>query len=525
MEERPKILIVDDIPENLIALEQVLKIFDVDFIRAHSGNEALAMTLKYEFALGIIDIQMPEMDGYETVELIHNDPGIIYFPVIFVSAIHKDEYNIIKGIETGAVDFISKPIVPQILKGKVKVFLDLYEQRKLLQASNEDFKRAKEEAERNSFLKSLFLATMSHEIRTPMNGIIGVTDLLKRTDLTEDQDELINIITISGNNLLTIINDILDFSKIEAGQVTLEKIRFNIYKIVDEIVKLLQTKATEQDDKLEATIDDSVPKYVIGDPLRLKQIIINLVNNALKFTKRGKVTIKAYQVSAIGNRKKIRFEITDTGIGISEEGKGKLFKSFSQISESTQREYGGTGLGLAISKNLCELMEGEIGVESIEGEGSTFWFTAALEQAEASPFETDQPKKKSYTSHDDKEHKLEILLVEDNKINQKVAVASLKPFGHEIDIADNGKIAVEKFMQKKYDLIIMDLQMPIMDGYAATENIRKIEKTKGTPPTKIIALTANAQTSERDKCFAIGMDDFITKPFRRQDLERMLMEF
>ncbi|MDZ7742566.1 MAG: response regulator [Bacteroidota bacterium] len=525
MDDKPKILIVDDKKENLIALELLLKDFDVGFIRALSGNEALAMTLKHEFALGIIDIQMPGMDGYETVELIHSDPEISYFPVIFVSAIHKDEYNIIKGIETGAVDFISKPIVPPILKGKVKVFLDLYEQRKLLQNSNEELKHAKEEAERNSFLKSLFLATMSHEIRTPMNGIIGVIDLIRRSELTEDQLELINIIDISGNNLLSIINDILDFSKIEAGQVQLEKAKFNIYRIIDETVKLLKIKADERENKLITEIDPSVPKFVMGDALRLKQIIINLTNNALKFTKRGEVKIKAYLVSEFENKQKLKFEVIDDGIGISEEGKKKLFKSFSQVAESTQRQYGGTGLGLVISKNLTELMDGEIGVESVEGDGSTFWFTSVFEKSDdeetASSAETTEAEK----DRDKQDQKLSILLVEDNKINQKVALASLKPYKHQVDVADNGKVALDKFREHVYDLIIMDLQMPVMDGYTATKEIRKIEEEIGRSKTRIVALTANAMAEEREKCMNIGMDDFITKPFKSQDLERVLMGF
>ncbi len=525
MNDKPKILIVDDKKENLVALELLLKDFDVEFVRALSGNEALAMTLKHEFALGIIDIQMPGMDGYETVELIHSDPEIAYFPVIFVSAIHKDEYNIIKGIETGAVDFISKPIVPPILKGKVKVFLDLYEQRKLLQINNEELKHAKEEAERNSFLKSLFLATMSHEIRTPMNGIIGVIDLVRRTELTEDQLELLNIIDISGNNLLSIINDILDFSKIEAGQVQLEKVKFNIYRIIDEVVKLLRIKADERENELVTEIDVSLPKFVMGDPLRLKQIITNLTNNALKFTKRGEVKIKAYLVSEFENKQKLKFEIIDDGIGISEEGKKKLFKSFSQVGDSTQRQYGGTGLGLVISKNLTELMDGEIGVESVEGDGSTFWFTAVFEK----PGDEETPIPAEATdllkNNDRQDQKLSILLVEDNKINQKVALASLKPYGHKMDVADNGKVAVDKFRKNDYDLIIMDLQMPVMDGYTATQEIRKYEQESGKTKTKIVALTANAMAEEREKCMKIGMDDFITKPFKALDLERVLREF
>ena len=235
MNIRPKILIVDDRKENLISLEKLLKKFDIEFIRASSGNEALSLTLKHEFALGIFDVQMPGMDGYETVEFIFEDPDIENFPIIFVSAIFKDEFHVIKGIQKGAVDFISKPIVPEILQGKVKVFLELYLQKKELENSNTKLKAAREIAEKESYSKSLFLATMSHEIRTPMNGIIGVADMLSNTELSKNQKDLLEIIIISGKNLMTIINDILDFSKIEAGQIKLENIDFSINNIINEV--------------------------------------------------------------------------------------------------------------------------------------------------------------------------------------------------------------------------------------------------------------------------------------------------
>lgn len=525
MDKKPKILIVDDILSNLIALETVLRDSNVEFVRALSGNEALALTLKHEFALGIIDIQMPDMDGYETVELIQNDPNITYFPVIFVSAIHKDEFYVIKGIETGAVDFISKPIVPSILRGKVKIFLDLYEQRKQLEESNEALKIAKEKAEKTNFLKSLFLATMSHEIRTPMNGIIGVTELLKQTELTEEQLDLLNIMTISGNNLLAIINDILDISKIEAGQIKLENIRFNLHKILHEIVDFMKIKAAEQENSLSVQIHNNVPKVMLGDPLRLKQIVINLVNNAIKFTKKGNITISVEQQSVQDGKHKLKFKVIDTGIGISEEGQEKLFKTFSQVSKSTQRKYGGTGLGLAIAKNLASMMDGEIGVVSKEGDGSTFWFTGHFEQDASQKTEEDKKEGKHEFSKDAKDKNLKILLVEDNKINQKIALGTLKPYNYIIEVADNGLIATEMYREFCPDLILMDIQMPVMDGFHAAIRIREIEHEYKMNPCKIVALTANAMPQDRQRCFESGMDDFITKPFRIKDLERVLLEF
>jgi signal transduction histidine kinase len=529
MDKKPKILIVDDKFENLVALETLLRESNVEFVRALSGNEALAATLKHEFALAIVDVQMPDMDGYETVELIHNDPDINYFPVIFVSAIYNDDKYIIKGIETGAVDFILKPIVPQVLRGKVKVFLDLYEQKQLLQSSNQELQIAKEAAEKSNVLKSLFLATMSHEIRTPMNGILGVTELLKQTPLTQDQHDLLNIMTISGENLLSIINDILDISKIESGMVTLENIRFNLKKLVSDAITLLSIRATDQHDTLSYDLSDDVPFDLCGDPLRLKQIIINLVNNAIKFTKNGSVTLKVKFIEEREDSYNLKFEVTDTGIGISKAEKAKLFKSFSQVNQSTQREYGGTGLGLAIAKNLTELMNGKIGVDSTPGVGSTFWFTAVFSK-EPSVIPTKQevkviPVVNDQHTSDVPLQDLKILLVEDNIINQKVAKGILANLGFNISIANNGLLGLEYYKNNRTDVILMDIQMPVMDGFTATREIRNYEKDESLSPCYIVALTANALKEDMEKCFAVGMNDFLTKPFKSEDISRVLDHF
>lgn len=511
---KPKILIVDDKIENLVSLEVVLKNLNVEFIRALSGNEALALTLKHEFALGIIDVQMPDMDGFETVELIHGDPDITYFPVIFVSAIYKEENYVVKGIETGAVDFISKPILPPVLQGKVRVFLDIYEQKKLLEITNSELKVAKEKAEKKDLLKSLFLATMSHEIRTPMNGIIGVAELLKQTPLNEDQVDLVNIMSVSGNNLLLIINDILDISKIEAGQIKLEQRSFNLHKIAAEVIDLLEVKVKEQNDNLILNISDDVPQFIVGDSMRLKQILINLTNNAVKFTKDGKIELQINYLGLKNGKHKLEFNIIDTGIGISEEGIGKLFKLFSQVNQSTRREHGGTGLGLAISKNLVELMDGKIGVKSEVSVGSNFWFNISVRVS----MEKEEEKEEELI-HISDERPHNILLVEDNLINQKVACGIIKQLGYKTDVAENGEVAVKMYKKKNYDIILMDIQMPIMDGYTATQEIRSWEKSENKKPAKIVALTANALKEDKEKCFNLGMDDFLSKPFKMNDIK------
>ena len=527
MSQKPQILIVDDKIENLISLETLLEGFEVEFVRALNGNEAIAKVLNHDFALAVIDIQMPGMDGYETVTLIRQTSKGKYLPVIFVSAIFKEDFHIVKGIETGAVDFISKPIDDRILRGKVRVFLDLYTQKRELtrllkekEVINEQFRIAKEKAEAATRAKSIFLANMSHEIRTPMNGIIGMADLLAQTPLSEEQHDYLNTIILSGRNLLSIINDILDFSKIESNQIELENIPFHLTEQVEEVIKVLTIKANENKVSLNKSFGPGVPAMVKGDPYRLKQVITNLVNNAIKFTFDGKVTIETLLEKDGDRSVKLRVKVIDTGIGISAEAQEKLFKSFSQADSSTTRKYGGTGLGLAISKSLCEMMDGEIGVESELGKGSTFWFTSVFEKIQ------DQEIQKASTPTADTETETQpmyILLAEDNLINQKVALMNLQRFGHKVDIAKNGLEAVELSRKNRYDLILMDIQMPEMDGYEATTIIRNDEKLQDKrKPIPIIAMTANSFEGDRERCLTIGMDDFISKPFRINDLLKAL---
>jgi len=528
---KPKILIVDDIIENLLTLEAVLGDFDVEFVKALSGNEALALCLDNDFALAIIDIQMPEMDGYETVKIMRQIKRTRNLPIIYVSAIYKEEFHVEKGIEVGAVDFIIKPISPKIIIGKVKIFLELYNYRTQLENlvekrtqelknANLELSIARDEAERAARSKSVFLATMSHEIRTPLNGIIGMTHLLQGGQLNDEQKELLDIITVSGDNLLGIINDILDYSKIESRMIDLEKIPFSLKQTVEEIIRLLKLRVDEKGLDLYKNIHPSVPDNLIGDPLRLKQVLINLVSNAVKFTERGNITIHCEAVGNENNRVELKFRVVDTGIGISDEGKDKLFKEFSQVDASTTRIYGGSGLGLAISKHLSQLMGGTIGVESTPGEGSDFWFTAWFDLAQ------DIVKSKSIGVIDEQLlllTSLKVLLVEDNYINQKVARYTLEKVGVACDVADNGEKAVEMYRLKKYDIILMDLMMPVKDGYEATSEIRSLEKkTMIQKPVRIVAMTANAMKEDRDLCLACGMDDFISKPFNIQDLKRVL---
>ena len=521
---KPQILIVDDLVENLISLESILDDFDIKIVRAMSGPEALKLSMKEEFALVILDVQMPEMNGYETLELMRQRKKTKYLPVIFVSAIHQSDLHIIKGIETGAVDFIPKPVIPDILRGKVRIFLDLYIQRNRLdhllsemEEANVNLKIAKDKAEEATRVKSMFLANMSHEIRTPLNGVIGLSRLLQKTELNREQEDLVNIIAKSGENLMSIINDILDFSKIESGQVQFESISFQLKEMVDNVYQLLRFKAEEKGINFSYVIDKSVPSVLCGDPLRISQILMNLANNAIKFTHHGKVEIRIEQVDEYNQASRILFRVIDTGIGISEDGKQVLFKEFHQTESSMSRRYGGTGLGLAISKNLVNLMNGEINVISEEGKGSEFYFRIPLKRS------TLEEREKELHYHLPKN--IRILVAEDNLINQKVFGLSLKQLGYTCDIAQNGQEAYDMHIANPYDMIFMDMQMPEKDGLEATAMIRNYEKENTNfPVAYIAAVTANSLNKGKNDCITSGMNNFLSKPFSEKELIKILQE-
>lgn len=647
---RPKILIVDDTPANLQVMRRILKNINAELFEASGGFEALELILKHDFALALLDVQMPEMSGYEIAESMQALKRTKDIPIIFVTANAAEEMALLKGYESGGVDYLTKPFNKNVLISKVNIFLELY--------------TALNEAREANHIKTRFLANMSHEIRTPLNGIIGMTELLMPTELTEKQNKYVNTIHGSGDVLLTLINDILNFSKIEAGEIELNPAPVDLYEEIKQLMEILIPRSVENNNEFALYYDEDIPD-ITADITRIKQVIINLAGNALKFTKDAYVTLSVKQESTSDEKTTLLFEIKDGGIGIPEDKLENIFERFVQADISTTKEYGGTGLGLAICQSLVEIMGGEIGVDSKVGVGSTFWFRISFPVCEPIHPELKRPspegilskrvliiddfeencdilssflsnwhiENKAFTSaqkglaaleiahvegkpydvvlcdytmpemngaefatsmradekHNDTKlimvtgiHKIgdtknaqgmgftscllkpvypsellkaliaafqtpedgqahseipsitadaapdkftaNILLVEDARINQMMAEEMLMDMGCTVDIADNGKIGVENFKNNRYDLILMDCQMPEMDGYEATGTIRSLGDTYNTA-IPIIAMTANAMDGDREKCLAAGMDDYISKPAKTAVIHKMLSQY
>ncbi len=519
------VLVVDDDDGLQNTLCDILDMTGIDATGVGSASEATRWCELHSPDLVVLDQRLPDASGLQLAALLKANSPLL--PVVLLTGYVSTDTAI---AAVGLVDdYLTKPVPPDELIKVVQTRLEQHRLRvanqqlvtKLRETNNtlertvqertRELKAARDQAMEASRLKSQFLANMSHEIRTPMNGVLGAGNLLAATDLTDEQRAYVDILSSSGQALLTIINDVLDLSKIEAGRLELEPSTFTLLDPFTEVVNLLAPQASAKNVRLSLNADADLPFSVVGDAGRLRQVVTNLVGNAVKFTNVGHVLVDVSAESRSGDDITLRCAVSDSGIGIAEQDIARLFAEFSQLDTSNARRFGGTGLGLAISDRLVRLMDGEIGCTPNPGGGSTFWFTApfavprpddpGLNVAVAS---TPPPKRTAPASAPP------ILIVEDNETNALILTHMLELLGYRSDTVTNGADALEAAARETYSTILMDCQMPGMDGFTTTRRLRS--RFADEPRVPIVAITATATTEDQERCLAAGMDDYLPKP-------------
>ncbi|MDR0615540.1 MAG: response regulator [Synergistaceae bacterium] len=507
-QKRHRILVVDDEPVNIQVLSNLLTMRDYSVSKAYSGAEALDMISRRSFDLVLLDVMMPKMSGYEVCRRLRESYALLDLPILMLTAKNQIQ-DVVLGFQSGANDYVQKPFDKEELLARVSTLLEL--------------KNATSEATAANEAKSLFLANISHEVRTPLNAVIGLTDLLLKTPMNERQKDYTEKMLRASVTLQGLIDDILDFTKAEAGDMKLECVPFDIKKLFDDLLVFFQGQNADSGIALDIRLDPSLPPSLMGDPLRLQQVFINLVDNAYKFTEKGTVTVSAAVSDLNETDVMIDFAVSDTGIGMSPGQVENIFAAFNQADNSSTRKYGGIGIGLSITSQMVGLMGGKISVKSEEGRGSTFSFSCKFAIAdEVSPRE-DSPEEENVVLNG-----MRILLVEDNEINTMIALELLGAVGAKVTTAENGAEAIDQLVAagdaadgKPFDLVLMDLQMPVMDGYEATKIIKGMQEYKDIP---IYALTAHAFPEEKERCFSLGMSKHITKPIDTEAFYAVLRE-
>lgn len=525
---KTNILIVDDRPENILALSSLIESDDIRIFSATSAEEALGLLVQQDFALALLDVQMPRITGFELARLIRGVKKFKNLPVIFVTAQPQDQSVVFEGYETGAVDLLFKPLDPHVVRSKIRVFVQLDQQSRLLKTQMELLERLKVQADVANTAKSHFLANMSHEIRTPLTAVLGFADVLSQEELSEpERNNCISAIHRNGELLLRLIDDVLDLSKIEAQKLDFEKHSFEIQELVKDVQSALAMKASKKGVDLKIELDDSVEGVYESDTSRIKQVLLNIIGNAIKFTTKGSVQVRV-QTShrPHSDRTDLLIRVKDTGVGLSAEQAKRLFQPFIQADASTRRQFGGTGLGLMISKRIAQALGGDVVLaDSALGRGSVFEIRFQLPRVDLDIQKVSSPTKQRPTdsangkSLSDVKGK-RVLVVDDSSDNRALVHMFLRNSGLQLDFASSAQDAFRLVDENRPDLIFMDIQMPEMDGHEATQKLRK-EGYKGP----IIALTAHAMQEEHEKCLTSGCDSILTKPIDRNALLQCSLQF
>ncbi len=527
-----KVLIIDD--DEMLASYHGMIILRAGMKIKKLTNPLLSLDVIDSFLpdLILMDLYMPSCSGAELARIIRQKEKYSGIPIIFLST-ESDLSEQMNAMEFGGDDFLSKPVSPERLVAAVSnrarratelnlISSNLKVIAAELKTKTIDLDEALTTAQSSEALKDRLLATMSHEIRTPINGILGIMDKLQQSDLDSNQHKLAETVISSTESLLSILNDTLDYSKLEAGMMSLEKIEFSIRKVSEQVLSLFHETASKKGVSLQYKTGTQVPEILYGDPVRVKQVLINLLNNAIKFTDNGSVKIVISTKEEDTDHITILFEVIDSGIGMTPTQLNHIFDEYKQADKSTSRTYGGTGLGLSICKRLATIMGGEVGVTSKKDKGSTFWFTAIFYKKVNQKDHDSSANHSTSSIVDFSNNKLTALIVEDNEVNQMIITSYLQKHGISSTTVNNGEISITEFSSRCYDLIFMDCEMPVLDGYQATQIIRMNEKLLNKNRTPIIAMTGNVLAGDREKCLDAGMDDYLTKPINKDALATLL---